>query len=134
MPVVLSYYMIREAMTGAIRVIHKTKDSAMGSFHELIAEGDFDECIELIEAVVTERGRVFADAVLYSYSKTAQVIVTHVISPMIRPIPTRPLIQWPGTPTASAPTAEFPPEMELDVISQAIPAPTQQQPTQNVAL
>ena len=129
MPVVLSYYIIREAITGAIRVIHKTKDSAMGSFHELIAEGDFDECIELMEVVVNDRGMVFADAVLYSYSKTAQVIVTHVISPMIRPIPARPLIQWPGTPTTAAtPAGELPPELELEVISQAIPlAPQTQQ-------
>lgn len=132
MPNVLNYFLIREAISGDIRVIHKTKDSAMGSFHELIADGDFDECIELIEVVVNERGRVFADAVLYSYSKTTLLIATHIVSPVLRPVPVRPPIQWPGTPTTTVSSGELPPELELEVLSQPIPPPAQS--NQNVVL
>jgi hypothetical protein len=59
----------------------------MACFHELIREGDFDDCIELMEIVVNDRGRVVAELVSHSYSKIARFVVTHVTSPMIRPAP-----------------------------------------------
>ena len=114
MPTVQNYFLIREATTGSVRIIHKTKDSAIGSFNELITEGAFDDCIELMEVVVNDRGRVFAEAVLYSYSKIGRHIVSHVVTPTLRPIPVRPLISWPGTPdTQGTGQGEMPPELEL---------------------
>jgi hypothetical protein len=89
MPTVLNYFFIREPVMGSIRVVHKTRDSAFVSFNELIADGDFDDCIELIEVVVNDRGRVIAEAVTHSYSKVGRLIVTHVISPLLRPVPVR---------------------------------------------
>lgn len=114
MPPVQNYFIIREATTGAVRIVHRVKDSAMGAFNELIAEGDFDECIELMELVVNDRGRVFAEAVLYSYSKVGRYVVSHVVTPTLRPVPVRPLICWPGTPGKQGTAAgETPPGLEL---------------------
>lgn len=123
MPSVQSYFLIREATTGSVRIIHKTKDSAISAFNELITEGGFDECIELMEVVVNDRGRVFAEAVLYSYSKIGRYVVTHVVTPTLRPIPVRPMICWPGTPTdGSGGHGELPPELELPPSNEQIRA------------
>ena len=112
MPAVQNYFFIREATTGSVRIIHKTKDSAVGAFNELIAEGDFDDCIELMEVVVNDRGRVFAEAILYSYSKIGRHVVSHVVTPTLRPIPVRPPIDWTPSRKAAAPPTE-PPELLL---------------------
>ena len=87
MPIFQTYFIIREATTAAVRIIHRTRDAAMACFHELIREGDFDDCIEIMELVVNDRGRVIAEAVTHSYSKIARFVVTHVMSPTIRPAP-----------------------------------------------
>lgn len=123
MPTAQNYFLIREATTGSVRIIHKTKDSAITAFNELITEGGFDECIELMEVVVNDRGRVFAEAVLYSYSKIGRFIVTHVVTPTLRPVPVRPMIGWPesssdgrlqSTPHTARPSqGEIPPILEL---------------------
>ncbi len=123
MPTAQSYFLIREATTGSVRIIHKTKDSAVSSFNELIVEGGFDECIELMEGVVNDRGRVFAEAVLYSYSKIGRFIVSHVVTPTLRPVPVRPMICWPSTPdTSSTGQGEMPPILELPPSSAQRPA------------
>jgi hypothetical protein len=122
-PPVQSYYLIREATTGSVRIIHRVRDSAICAFNELIAEGDFDECIELMEVVVNDRGRVFAEAVLHSYSKLGRYVVTHVVTPTIRPVPVRPLIGWPGTPgRAPAEAGAVPPPLELPPSNEQTPA------------
>lgn len=89
MPTVLNYFLIREPTMGSIRVIHKTRDSAFVAFHEFIKDGDFEDCIELMEVVVNDRGRVIAEGITHSYSKVGRLIVTHVVTPLLRPVPVR---------------------------------------------
>ncbi len=90
MPVFQTYFIIREATTASVRIVHKTRDSVMGSFYELIRDGDFEDCIEIMELVTNDRGRVMAEVVTHSYSKIARYVVTHVTSPTIRPPPSSP--------------------------------------------
>ena len=89
MPTVLNYFLIREPTMGSVRVIHKTRDSAFAAFHEFIKDDDFDDCIELMEVVVNDRGRVIAEGITHSYSKVGRMIVTHVVTPVLRPLPAR---------------------------------------------
>jgi hypothetical protein len=90
MPVFQTYFLIREATTGAARIIHRVRDSAIACFREMIRDGDFDDCIELMELVVNDRGRIVSEVVTHSYSKIGRHIVTHVVSPTIRPVPPPP--------------------------------------------
>jgi hypothetical protein len=90
MPVFNIYFIIREATTGAPRIIHRTRDAGMCAFHQMIRDGDFDDCIELMEVVVNDRGRVVSEVVTYSYSKVSRYVVTHVLAPSQRPPPLQP--------------------------------------------
>jgi hypothetical protein len=90
MPVFQTYFIIREATTASVRIIHRTRDAAMACFYELIRGGDFEDCIEIMELVTNDRGRVVAEVVTHSYSKIARYVVTHVTSPTLRPPPSSP--------------------------------------------
>ena len=87
MPTVLSYFIVREPVMGSVRVVHKTRDAGMAAFEALIRDGDYEDCLELMEVVTNDRGRVIAEGVTHSYSKVGKLIVTHVVTPLIRPLP-----------------------------------------------
>lgn len=89
------HYVIRE-ISGCNLVIQSVKDSAHYWFHALIKSGEFDKCIELLEIVTNDRGRVVHERVTHSYSKLVGRVITHVTAPapvQQTPKPTLELIQ-----------------------------------------
>lgn len=89
MPSVLSYFIVREPVMGSIRVVHKTRDAGLAAFEAMIRDGDYEDCLEFLEIVTNDRGRVIAEGITHSYSKVSNLIVTHVVTPLIRPIPSK---------------------------------------------
>jgi len=89
------HYVIRE-ISGCNLVIQGVRDSAHYWFHALIKSGEFDECIELLEIVTNDRGRVVHERVTHSYSKLVGHVITHVAVPVPvqqTPKPTLELVQ-----------------------------------------
>ncbi len=77
------HYLIRE-ISGCNLVVQGVRDSAHYWFHALIKSGEFDECIELLEIVTNDRGRVVHERVTHSYSKLVGHIITHTTRPQIQ--------------------------------------------------
>lgn len=70
------HYLIREA-SGCNLVIQPVRDSVWYWFHALIKSGEFEECMELLEIVTNERGRVVRERVTHSYSKLVGHVTEH---------------------------------------------------------
>jgi hypothetical protein len=77
------HYIVREA-SGCNLVIQMVRDSAFCWFKTLIQNGEFEDCIELLEIVTDNRGRVIEEHVTHSYSKYVRQIVEHVSRPRVR--------------------------------------------------
>jgi hypothetical protein len=77
-----THYIIREA-SGCNLVIQLVRDSAHAWFRKLVVDRDFDDCIELLEIVTNDRGRVVQERVTHSYSKMVGHIVEHTVRPSV---------------------------------------------------
>jgi hypothetical protein len=74
------HYIIREA-SGCNLVIQLVRDAAHAGFRKLIADRDFEDCIELLEIMTNNHGRVVQERVTHSYSKMVGKIVEHTARP-----------------------------------------------------
>jgi hypothetical protein len=81
------HYLIREA-SGCNLVIQPVRDSAYYWFHALIKSGEFNDCMELIEILTNDRGRVVQERVTHSYSKIVGHVIEHTARPAVTAKPT----------------------------------------------
>lgn len=80
------YFLVRDAVN-TILSIHKTCESALKTFENLIRNETIEECVDVSKITTDEHGKVTQTIVLQSYSPdSGRIIHSYHVEPLVRNI------------------------------------------------